>query len=393
MVNERRPRPGARDQLVADAEAVLADAKHLNEPVVTVQAHQVLGDLLARSDPSRAALHLQRCLEVEATLGFPSLRAACLWSLARLESARDPRRAEELSDKALSLLDTHHDRLFLAYAWQARLRLVWRSLAEEAATAESYEALDAIERLRSSQAAGSTRAGLFSNWARDYQWLTGQLLQAQRPRLAQAFDVGERLRSRVLLERMARDGPRNATNSGREEMTGQIVQRIAATQRRLLSTSLTDAERRTLLSQLRLLELEREDLDERNFPALGTGHAAASIDAVQRTLDEQEAMVWFSMAPWKDVYDEFGGGSWAVTITRHAATVHRVFPGDDLEARNRGAHRAVARSGAPARRCGRPRPEGWARRCSAMRWRAFRRRSRGSSSSRMEPSIDCPSKY
>jgi hypothetical protein len=210
---------------------------------------------------------------------------------------------------------------------------VWRSVAEEAAIAESYEALDAIERLRSSQAAGSTRAGLFSNWARDYQWLTGQLLQAQKPRLAQAFDIGERLRSRVLLERMAQDGPRNATNSGREEMTGQIVQRIAATQRRLLSTSLTDAERRTLLSQLRLLELEREDLDERNVPALpARAMPPASIDAVQRTLDEREAMVWFSMAPWQDMYDEFGGGSWAVTITRHTATVHRVFPGDDLEA-------------------------------------------------------------
>ena len=35
----------------------------------------------------------------------------------------------------------------LAYAWQARLRLVWRTLPEDIAIAQSHEALDAIERL------------------------------------------------------------------------------------------------------------------------------------------------------------------------------------------------------------------------------------------------------
>jgi hypothetical protein len=109
--------------------------------------------------------------------------------------------------------------------------------------------------------------------------------------------------------------------------------RIAETQRRLLTTPLAESERRVLLDQLRLLELEQEELIEGRFPALpASAISFASLDAVQRTLDEDEVMVWFSIAPWKDVYDEFGGGSWSVTITRHGATTHRLMPGDDLDA-------------------------------------------------------------
>ena len=332
MLAERRPLAGTRPQLVANAGAVLAEATASKEPLVEARAHRVLGELLAATEPERAALHVQRCLDIEAALGFPRLRADCLWSLSRLQSASDPRLAEQSSERALSLLDEERDQTSLAYAWQARLRLVWRTLPEDRAIAQSREALDAIERLRSSQAGESSRAGLFGNWARDYQWLTGQLLKARQPRLAEAFEVGERLRSRVLLERLARAG---ATSSGADSpgSSGQLLPRIAETQRRLLSTPLLEADRRTLLDQLRLLELEQEELTEGRFPALPESAIPfASLDAVQRTLDEDEVMVWFSMAPLKDVYDEFGGGSWSVTITRQAATVHRLTPGDDLDA-------------------------------------------------------------
>jgi hypothetical protein len=332
MVSERRLSPGARERLVASAEAVLSDATQANEPLVVAQALQVLGDLLARTDPARAALHLQRCLDVEATLGFPSLRASCLWSLSRVELSRDPRRADRLSAQALSLLDADHDRLLLAHAWQARMRLVWDAVGGEAAIDQSHEALDAIERLRSSQAGENTRAGLFGNWARDYQWLAGQLLQAQPPRLERAFEVGERLRSRVLLERMAQAGAASAGGSDRDVGLRQLAGRVAETQRKLLSMSLAEPERRALLGQLHLLELEREDLTEGNVRALPANALSfTSLDLVRRTLDEHEVMVWFSIAPWKDVYDEFGGGAWAVTITRTTSTIHRLCPGDNLD--------------------------------------------------------------
>jgi hypothetical protein len=357
MLAERRPRPGARDQLVANAEAVRFEANALNEPLVEAQAHQFLGHLLARTEPERAAAHLQRCLGIEAKLGFPSLRASCLWSLSRYQSVHDPRRARESSDKALSLLDAEHDHLSLASAWQARLRLMWRTLPEDRAVAQSHEALDAIERLRSSLAGESSRAGLFGNWARDYQWLTGQLLRARPPRLAQAFEVGERLRSRVLLERLAQAGAATGTGAGDPETSQQLQPRIAATQRRLLSATLAISERRTVLDQLRLLELEQEGVTEGRVPALPVSSVPfASLKTVQRALAAHEAMIWFSIAPWTDVYDEFGGGSWSVTITRQSATVHRVPAIDDLDAQVAGLlgllqdRRTGANAWAPAAR-------------------------------------------
>jgi hypothetical protein len=333
MRAERRPGRGAHDRLVANAEAVLAEAKAVNEPFVEAQAHLILAGLVARTEPARAATHLQRCLDIEVTLGFPDLRAKCLWSLSRHQSAYDPRRAEQSSEKARLLLHTERDRMSLAYAWQTRLRLVWRTLPEDTAIAQSHEALDAIERLRSSQAGEGSRAGLFGNWARDYQWLTGQLLQTQPPRLAQAFAVGERLRSRVLLEQLAQAGATAGTRADGHVTSQPLQPRIAEAQRRLVSTALDDSERRTLLDQLRLLELEQEDLTEGRVPALPASAVSfASLETIQRALDEHEVMIWFSIAPWTDVYDEFGGGSWTVTITRQSATVHRLTAGDDLDA-------------------------------------------------------------
>ena len=210
VIGGRRPDADIRARLVADAEAVVAEARGLNDPLVEAQAHKVLGDLLGRFDPARAGEHLDRCLELEATLRSPSLRVACLWSRAQLVSARDPRQAERLSQQALSLISSDRERLLLAFAWQARLRLVWSTLPLEAAIGESFEALDAIERLRASQNEERGRTALFGNWARDYEWLTGQLLETQPPRVAQAFEVGERLRARVLLERLTQIGVPNA---------------------------------------------------------------------------------------------------------------------------------------------------------------------------------------
>ncbi|HEU4694861.1 MAG TPA: CHAT domain-containing protein [Vicinamibacterales bacterium] len=332
MLAEQRPLAGARHRLVANAEAVLGEAAASTERMAEAYAHRVLGELLAASEPERAAFHVQRCLDIEAALGYPRLRAECLWWLSRVQSSRDARLAEQSSERALSLLDKERDRTSLAYAWQARLRLVWRTLPEERAIAQSREALDAIERLRSSQAGESSRAGLFSNWTRDYKWLTGQLLQARQPRLMEAFEVGERLRARVLLERLARAGATSGDAEG-PVASGQLQPRIAETQRHLLSTPLAESERRTLLDQLRLLEFEQEELTEGRFPALPESAIPfASLDDVQRMLADDEVMIWFSIAPSIDVYDEFGGGSWSVTITPQTATFHRLTPGDDLDA-------------------------------------------------------------
>lgn len=335
MLAERRPNAALRRRMVEDAESVVSEAQRMNDPRVEAQTHKVLGDLLATSDAERSAAHLGRCLELEKTLGVPGLRMSCLRSLAQLESARDPGRAERLSQEALSLLRPDRNTRQLAFAWQARLRLVWRTLPLDSAVEQSLVALDAIERLRASQAGESGRAALFGNWTSDYQWLTGQLLQTSSSRLAQAFEVGERLRARVLIEQLEQKGgpaARDVAGAAADQNIHDVARRIASAQRRLLAAPPSGPERRTLLDELRLLELEREDASSGRVRVLSSSAIPfASLREVQQALDEREAMIWFSLAPWVDLYGNFGGGSWALVVTRETASAHRLEETADVD--------------------------------------------------------------
>src|SRR6185436_17731760 len=135
-------------------------------------------------------------------------------------------------------------------------------------------------------------------------------LETQPPRIAQAFEVGERLRARVLLERLAQLCVPNASRPQGAVTDPDVARRIAATQRQLLALPAGTSERETLLAQLRLLEFERDDLSAGRLPALSSSAITfASLEEVQRALAQREAMFWFSIAPWADVYGEFGGGS------------------------------------------------------------------------------------
>ena len=328
---ENRPVPGARDELTASAQAVLEEVIGLDQDAFEAQARRVLGDLLRSRDPTQAEMHLRRCVDLAAALGHPRVKAACLWSLAAQEATRNPERADQLSREAVALV-AGRDSLLLAYAWQSRLRLVWRTLPEDRAIVESLDALDAIERLRASQKDAESRAGLFTGWTRDYYWLTGRLLDVQQPRLAQAFTVGERLRSRVLLEYLAQAGVPQMPDADRAAAGEALARRTAGIQRRLLSSGLDAQERHSLQEQLRLLELERVELDEGRIAAVSPESLQfASIETIQHTLDDRQALLWFSIAPWNDLYDDFGGGAWLVAVTRSAATVHRIAAPVDID--------------------------------------------------------------
>jgi tetratricopeptide (TPR) repeat protein len=281
---EQRPRPGARERLAVQAREVLVEAERLRRPRLVASTHRVLADLLRTSDPATAAEHLDRCLALERTLGYPELRAGCLWTRSLLDARRDPVRAERESRAAIEALADNPDSLRLVYAWQARLRLAWQTMPEDEAMRASLQALDAVERLRARQENDDRRAELFSSWTRDYYWLAGRLLDARTPRVAEAFEVGERLRARELLEHLTRAGLQNA-----------------------------------------------------NPPSAASGDATpasvASLADVQRALDESEALLWFSVAPWEDVYGDFGGGAWLVVVTRHASRLHRLSATADLDSR------------------------------------------------------------
>jgi CHAT domain-containing protein len=321
---ETRPSAAGRARLAALAEQVVRDTQTLGRPYTESQAHRLLGELLRPTDPSGARRHLLRCLELEAPLGYPDVRASCLWSLARSEASLDADRAERLSREAIALVSKQQSGPALAYAWQARLRLAWQVLPPEQAIAESMEALRAIERLRAAQRDEGSRAALFGSWTRDYYWLAGRLLNAHPARLDQAFEVGERLRARVLLDHLARAGVTPTADAG-SPLRGETTARIVETQRRLLDASLTAAQRAALADHLALLELERtESSDATVTPAGEPSPSFASLAAVQQALGAHEALLWYSLAPWVDLYGDFGGGSWALAITRDAVKVHRL---------------------------------------------------------------------
>lgn len=333
--SEARPRPGARARLTREAENVLAEAESLGRPALVARTHHVLADLLRTTDPDAAGLHLARCLAQTASSTDPETRARCLWSLSLQSATRDPRGAERASRDALAALATNPDGLLLVHAWQARLRLVWQTMPEAAAMVGSLEALDAIERLRARQQDDGARAALFGHWTRDYAWLTGRLLDARTPRVAAAFEVGERLRARVLLEQLARPRIGDSATAGDtapDDVARRLRQQIVDTQGRLLSPALDRDGRRDLLDRLQLLELEEREANRPQSPV--AAHALppfASLDAVQQALAPDEALLWFAMAPWEDVYGDFGGGAWVLSVSRRAVTVHRLAGTGDLD--------------------------------------------------------------
>ncbi len=328
---EVRPRPGARERLVAEAHDVLAEVLALARPALVARTHRVLADLLRTTDTTAASDHLDRCLEIATSLAYPELRAGCLWTMSLAEARTDASGAERASRQALAALAANADGPLLLYAWQARLRLVWQTMAEADAVAASLQALDAVERLRHRQTDEDGRAGVFSSWTRDYQWLTGQLLAANPPRLQQAFEVGERLRARVLLDRLAQAGLPAAGQPRRRQEPSLLQQQIVNTQRQLLEPAFAGERRHALLDQLRLLEIEQreetavgDDVDAEPLPF-------ASLDAIRAALDEDEALLWYSVAPWHDTYGDFGGGAWLLSVTREAQRVYRLPDTADLD--------------------------------------------------------------
>ena len=301
--------------------------ERLGRPSLVAQTHRVLADLTRATDPEVATGHLQRCLELEKPLGHPELRAGCLWTLSLLDAAREPRRAERASRAAIDALAVTPNSPLLVYAWQARLRLAWQTMPEDAAMPASLQALDAVERLRARQQDDSSRAALFSHWTRDYYWLAGRLLQAETPRLPQAFEVGERLRARVLLDHLARAGMVTAderVDADRTTAGRRVQQRVVDAQRRLLALDPEGSEHRRVLDELHLLEIQERELGMAGSAPAARPVTFASLAEVQQALDDTEALLWYSLAPWEDVYGDFGGGAWLVSVTRAAARVHRL---------------------------------------------------------------------
>lgn len=335
---EDRPRPGALDRLEPLATAALESARRAGHRGVEVRAGALLGQVAeGRGDVATARARYEAALAIARELGHPERIMVCLWLLGGLLDGPDPVAARAAVDEAARLaLDADNDRQ-LVYAWRARMRLDAAAPATPTAAASAARALDAMEALAARQGDEEAAVGLFGAWARDYRWLAGRLLERPAPDVEAAFEVLERMRARALLAALAAGAPgatRRGVATANDERIAEVRSELVGIQRRLLEAASTDVE--SLWEDLERHELELaalasgidgEGARERARPAVAT------LERVRSALGPGEALLLYQVAPARDLYGEFGGGSWVVTVTGDGARVDRLDPGEALESR------------------------------------------------------------
>ena len=169
---------------------------------------------------------------------------------------------------------------------------------------------------------------MFSAWTSDYYWVSGRLLEARgREDIERAFVVAERMRARVLLEALttARGAPSLEPSHDLVQERRRALEGIVVSQKRLLDPSLTPDERTRVMEALGQLEIEEEELRirmRRESAAFEMEQPVfPTLREVEESLGPDEALLSFQVALWKDLFDEFGGGSWLLLVTRDGTEV------------------------------------------------------------------------
>jgi CHAT domain-containing protein/tetratricopeptide (TPR) repeat protein len=322
------PSASGRRQVLELAGHALNAARAAGRPSLEVQSLWMLGFL--ESSTGEAASHLERCHQVAAT---PAERSFCRGMLARRLAGADPERAKAAMQEALTLAKKSGSAQTQVVSWINRMRVSWTLNAPGVALADALAALQEIETLRDQQKGGSGQPGLFSTWAEQYYWLSGQLLEAGRPE--HAFGVIERMRSRTLIDALGLSfsGPHAspALYARRED----VLLDIARVQRRLLDDRLGREERARAGVELDRLELEASTLQSQIAKADSALAAVrppgfASLEQVREALAPDEAFLSFQIAPWKDLAGDFGGGSWLLVSTHDVTRVYRLADRTEL---------------------------------------------------------------
>ena len=177
---EELPRPGAREEIVAQAQAALETAVEADNREIQVLLHRTLGELFEGPEgrPDESRTHYERCVDLARRIGQPRELAHCLWSLAgELAEKGEHREARRVMDEALSLASGTGHVWSIAHASRKRMRVSWATLPVEQALPESLQSLAAIEAVRDLQQEEGA-ASVFSAWVSDYQWLAGRLLES-----------------------------------------------------------------------------------------------------------------------------------------------------------------------------------------------------------------------
>lgn len=332
---ELLPKPGGRDDVLELAREGLRAAEAASDLRMRAALEKIVAGLL-RADPARrdeAMRHAEACVSLARELGHPERIVSCLWTRGDLLAEQDPEAARRDLDEAVDLALASGNPRLLAYAWRSRARAAWESERFERARAISRQGLETVESLRSLQEEDAGRAALFSDWTVDYYLLSGRLLQAvasgRSGDVDAAFEVMERMRSRVLLEQIQSMGSREVSEESAplEARRRALLESISGVQRRLLDPALEAPERERSSRELEALEIDYEevaaDLRRSDRRYAMREPEIATLPRVRAALDENQALLAFQVSLWKDLYGDFGGGAWAVLVTPERS---QVFP-------------------------------------------------------------------
>lgn len=323
------PGPEVRREARDMFEEALASAKSA-APTIAARSHLALG-MLMRGVNGRS--HLETCRDMANGFGITGLLRKCQIAMAASVLKDDPRKARALIDEVLAAAASSPDPWESIFGWEDRLPVHWATLPRSEAVKRSLSVIGRIEELRELQTLGSGRAGLISLWAEVYYWLSGHLLESAESRqdVELAFQVTERMRSRVILEALE---SARATSPPPEaapllEDLAEVIQRKVPIHRRLINPQLDQHERDEIVAELSALESEEAGLRSRiaeaspSYAALNKP-APSPLSEIEQSLGHDEALLSFQFGLDEDFFGRFAGGSWLLVSTRDGTRTYRV---------------------------------------------------------------------
>lgn len=354
------PRPEARDQTRQLAAATLAAARRAGNRDVEAKTLNILGLIL---DEPAARAALERCLAIATS---DADRSFCWSALARAVGTDDPQRAKAALDNALTSARRADSLRALTYALREQVGLGWRLDSPEEAWSAARADMATLEALRDLQPQSMSRAQFFSMISTHFYWISGQLFQdalatGSSTSLDRAFEVGEHLRARSLIDALEHAGtapPLSAEGRALGTERERTLWEIADLQRGLVAGAAGSAEHRRLLASWPRLEAREREIEKRiarTDPSFaGLRRDFATLASIRSALAPDEALLSYLIGPSKDMRGDFAGGAWLVVVTRSGA---RAISLDEVEA-ERAALRARAKllAGLVARRDGREGP-------------------------------------
>jgi len=307
---------------------------------------------LAIPGPPQRALYEQAIDRFERG-GDTSNRLVAMRLLAEafvLNEPREPERSRRLLADAAAIAYGRGDLDAVARCRMTEANLAWRFGDEGGWTTDRRRqaddsmdrAIEAIEALRDLQADDGVRAEVFTRWLFFYNRMLGHLLGAgggtpSRDDIAKAFEVAERRRARVLLERLDAAGipladPAHAASLAARH---ELLDEAARLRVDLSSPFLAEGERAARIDRLETLASDEAVLRARlatadpRFERL-RAPAIPTLDEVEAAARPDEAILDYTVGSGLTKSGYIGGGSWLLVHTRGGIRVYRVADEETL---------------------------------------------------------------